>query len=207
MDKKIILFDIDDTLIEVHRMSKMLYQQMANKAGITLEEVVAAKERYKLTIEKTSDYKPDDLMVFVYHDLKTETSKQINPFAERKNYKESLFPEVKTVLEKLKKNYILGIFSEGFMEYQSDKIKLSGLNKFFDKNLIFIERRKTNPESIKKLPIGSIIVDDRKEVIEKLKQAGSFKLIWINRNTDETIKGVTTIRNFIELVDGSIIFS
>lgn len=201
MNKKIILFDIDDTLIEVHKMSKMLYQQMANMAGITLEEVIAAKERYKLTIEKTSDYKPDDLMVFVYDDLKTETLKQTNPFTEEAYYEESLFPEVKIVFEKLKKDYILGIFSEGFIDYQSNKIKLSGLDKFFDKNFIFIERRKTDPESIKKLPMGSIIVDDRKEVIEKLKTLNKFNLIWINRNNDETINGITTIKNLNELLN------
>ncbi|MDD4938390.1 MAG: HAD family hydrolase [Candidatus Shapirobacteria bacterium] len=200
MGKKIILFDIDDTLIDVHPMAKNFYQKIADTIGSSFEKIVDAKEKYKTKLEKYSDYHPNELMEFIYKVFKVDESKKINPFIEGKYYKEALFPEVREVLKKLSKKYRLGIFSEGFEDYQGKKIL--ALVDLLDKELIFILRRKLEKNSLKKLPKGSIVIDDRKEVVEKLRDFGGFKVFWLNRNQDdEKIDGITTIQKLNELVN------
>ncbi|MFA5532127.1 MAG: HAD family hydrolase [Candidatus Shapirobacteria bacterium] len=199
MEEKIILFDIDDTLVDTHPMAKSFYQKIANTIGVSLEEIVEAKEKYKTTLEKYSDYHPNELMEFIHKVFKIDENKKTNPFVEEKHYRESLFPETRNVLEKLSKKYRLGIFSEGFEDYQSNKI--SALTDLLDKNLIFILRRKIEESSLNKLPKGSIIIDDRIEVVEKLRDFGGFQVFWLNRKNDhKKIAGVKTINSLSELI-------
>lgn len=198
MDKKIILFDIDDTLIDTHPMAKMFYQKIADATDSTLEKIIEIKEKYKLTLEKYSDYQPDELLKFIYDYLKIKENKRINPFLEKETYKKALFPEVRELLEKLKKDYRLGVFSEGFYEYQ--QLKISSLIDLMDKDLIFIARRKLDDNFLSTLPKTSIIIDDRKEVVEKLKSFGGFNVFWLNKNNDqEKIDGVIEIKDLREL--------
>jgi hypothetical protein len=101
----------------------------------------------------------------------------------------------------MKNKYILGIYSQGFVNLQKIKIKYSGIEKYFNKNLIFIDRDKTHQDFVKNLPIKATVVDDKKEVIETLKELRpDLKLIWINRKNDETIDGVKTIKNLKNLI-------
>lgn len=200
MDKKIILFDIDDTLVDVHPMARKIYQKMADNTGLLLEEIIAAKEKYIATLEKYSDYHPDGLTSFIYDFFKIDNDKRINPFIEEKYYLEALFPEAKNVIKKLKNDYKVGIFSEGFGDYQGRKIL--GLVDLFDKDLVFIERRKLSPQSVKKIPNGVTVIDDKKEVLETLKKLRpDLELVWINRIDDEQISGVKTIKNLNQLVE------
>ena len=46
-----------------------------------------------------------------------------------------------------------------------------------------------------------IFLKKDEEVIEKLKMTGRFQLFWINRNTDEKMEGVTTIKTLNEMID------
>jgi len=81
------------------------------------------------------------------------------------------------------------------------KLKYTGLLKFFDKNLIVIERRKMANKSINKIKPGNMVVDDKKEVVEKLLElkGKNFKVIWVNRKTDETIDGFRTVESLSEI--------
>lgn len=187
MNKKIILFDIDDTLVDVHPMARKFYQKIADHIGISLEAIITTKEKYSATLERYSDYYPDELLNFIYDFFEVSSNKRINPFIEDKYYLESLFPEVKPVIEKLKNDYKLGIFSEGFVDYQSRKIQ--GLTDLLEKDLVFIERRKLSPESINKIPTGAVVIDDKRIVIETLASIRpDLSLFWINRQNDEKIE-------------------
>lgn len=93
----------------------------------------------------------------------------------------------------------MAIFSEGFKDYQGQKI--ATLIDLFDKDLIFITRRKLDEVYLKQIPKGVLIVDDNKEVIETLKQLRpDSELIWINRKNEEKIEGVKTIKSLDELL-------
>ena len=51
---------------------------------------------------------------------------------------------------------------------------------------------------MEKLPSGATIIDDKREVIEKLKATKRFNLFWLNRFDDEKIDGATTVKNLNE---------
>jgi len=197
MNKKIILFDIDDTLIDTHPMAKKIYQKLADTVGVTLEEIIETKEKYKLTLEKYSDYEPNKLLDFIYKNFNIDESRRINPFIENSYYQEALFPEARKLLEKLNKNYRLGVFSEGFYDYQWRKV--SYLIDLLDKDLIFISRRKLEDNFLEKIPKDSIIIDDRKDVVEKLRDFGRFQVFWLNKKNEEKISGVIEIKELKEL--------
>ena len=116
-------------------------------------------------------------------------------------YSKTLFPEVIEVLEKMKDVYTLGIYSQGFESLQRLKIKFSGIENYFDKDLIFIDRDKTQLEFVAKLPTGVMVIDDKKEVIETLKNLRSdLELVWINRKDEEKFEGIRTIKSLEELL-------
>jgi hypothetical protein len=96
----------------------------------------------------------------------------------------------------------LGTFSEGAEAWQKKKLELTGINEFFDTEYMIIKRRKMNPESIKEIPFGAMVVDDKKTVIGTLKQLRpDLKLVWINRDSSDRIDGVRNIKSLTELVE------
>lgn len=200
MKKKTILFDVDDTLIKTHEMASKFYEELAIELETTKEKIVELKEKYKSTLKRTSDYLPDDLILFIGNILKRDIKNINNPFENEIIYQNFLHPDSKETLKELNKNFKLGIFSEGFNSYQSDKVYLSGIGDFFDKRLIYINKDKLDPVFVSKLPDGAIIVDDKKEVVEKLKTLSRFHVVWINRKDDDQIDGVTTIKSLEELL-------
>lgn len=198
MDKKIILFDIDGTLINTKSMAKIFCEKIATESNINLEKIIQLRDEYITTLEYSTDYHPNELVNFI----NKKTNKKLNPeeifFKEKDIYKKYIFDDAFNVLDKLKDNYKLGIFSEGFDDYQGRKI--SPLIDLLDKDQIFISRRKLDNSFLEKLPKGAIIIDDRKEVVEKLRDFGGFKVFWLDRkNEQEKIDGITKIKDLIEL--------
>jgi len=117
-------------------------------------------------------------------------------------YSGALFPETISILNRLKNNFILGIYSQGDVDCQRIKIKASGIGEFFDEKYTFITTDKSDPDFIKKLPDGAIIIDDKQSKIEPLEKTGRFKLFWINRKDDEIMEGnVTTVKDLNEFVN------
>lgn len=81
-------------------------------------------------------------------------------------------------------------------------MELTGIARFFDPKYVIVERRKMNEESIKKIPQGSTVIDDKKVVIERLKQLRpDLHLVWINRESEEKIEGVTNIKSLKDLLE------
>ena len=198
MKKDIILFDIDGTLTDTKSMAEIFYKKLSEIIGVSTNEIIKMKDDYKLELESYTDYHPKDLLEFINKKTNKEIKFSQSPFEDDLIYKNYIYPEVFDVLKKISEQNILGIFSEGFNDYQSKKI--SGIIDFFDNDLIYIERRKLNDDVIKKLPNGVCIIDDKKEVVEKLNEMGRFNLIWLNRNTDEKMEGIRTIRKLDELI-------
>jgi len=201
MDGKIILFDWDDTLFSKVEYKKNLRSNLARICEVSEEEIFEFEEKYFNGLINSGDFQIDDFV--------NSFSKKFNKKIDLEDfstdrlgiYSSALFPETIGVLNKLKINFRLGIYSQGFDSLQRIKIRSSGIENFFDQSLICINRNKLDPDFIKKLPNDAIIIEDKKEVIEKLKNTGRFQLFWINRNNDERIEGIATIKNLGELVN------
>lgn len=202
MEKKgIILFDIDNTLIDTKKLSILAYTDIARQTGKSFEEISELKDKYKDSLEVNTDFYPNRLMDFLIKKIGQPID---NPFDKKEIYVESLFGETIEILTKLKQSKRLGIYSEGFTDYQTQKLEFSGIIDFFDKDLIFIERRKLDDDSLKKLrkiPDRVTVVDDNSKVVEKLGQTERFQTVWLNLkmlNTDGN-KDKITIGSLSEL--------
>lgn len=202
MNKKIILFDWDDTLFSKTEYKKRLSLALANVSKIPEDEVWKFEEEYFESLDKSGDFRIDNFLKFISQrsEIKIDLTNFVND--NLNIYSGSVFSEVINVLNQLRNTFVLGVYSQGFNDLQRMKIKNSGLENYFDEKLIYINSNKLDPKFIATLPTESIIIDDKKEVVETLKQLRfDLELIWINRKDGEKMEGVKTIESLRELED------
>lgn len=195
-----VLFDVDDTLFNKVKFKENFNNGLANSCNEPVERIDRMMSEYIGGLKNSDDFKPNEFIQYLGEMTGKrecfENFKIDNP----EIYTNSLFNETLVTLSELKKIYgVLGVFSQGFVDFQNTKIDKSGIRKFFDEKFIYIGRDKLDPEFIKTIPEGSIIIDDKKSVVEKLNSLNRFKVIWINRKTDEKMDGVPTIKSLEEL--------
>ena len=199
MDKKVILFDIDKTLLNPYPIMDDLTDEINNKFHKEID-VIEIYDEYVKKLDSSTDFYPKDFLELLSKKTKISFSDLNSYFYDPKIWESYIYEGTIDFLNKIKFNFNLGIFSEGFRSFQNKKLKMSKLDIFFREDLIFISRRKLDDAFLKTIPEKSIIIDDKKEVIKKLRDFGKFDVIWINRNQDkEKIVGVKEIENLSEL--------
>ena len=62
------------------------------------------------------------------------------------------------------------------------KLHRSKLLGYFNRDLLYVFKRKLTGEALSVLPKGCYIVDDNVFVVGALREAGIFKPIWLDRN-------------------------
>ena len=202
MNKKIILFDFDKTVSDTHGFVERFCLEVNKKFSITPEVCKEVLHEYHLQLDSSTDFRPEGYAQEMYKKtgINQDLIKEI--IFDPKNH--PLFPESFEVLTSLSKRCVLGIFSEGFEDWQKKKIQLDGIWDFFEPKMMIIERRKLLPESIEKIPKEATVVDDKKEVIKTLAQfRPDLKLVWINREGGDEISTpqIRTIKSLTELLD------
>lgn len=106
-------------------------------------------------------------------------------FKETNFTKYSLYEEVPSVLEILSKNLELGIFSQGDRDMQNLKLKETKIDRFFQKEYIYIESEKE--EKIKTIVnkyknTQLFVADDKLNMLSLIKKEDSgIFTIWIKR--------------------------
>ncbi len=199
VSERIILFDIDKTVFDTRASGKKYGQKLAERCHVGEEKIKESVESYRSQLESSTDFDPDELLARIETEYGVEKGNLEQVLFDQSNF--ILFPESGAVLEKLAKTSILGLFSEGRQQWQKKKMELTGIARFFDPRYVIVERRKMNEESIKKIPQGSTVIDDKRVVIERLKQLRpDLNLIWINRENEEKIEGVTNIKSLKDLL-------
>lgn len=197
-----ILFDIDKTLFNSSLFMGKFIENVSQRTGIEKSKIIDINKKYIEELESRTDFETLVFIEKLVNEIKVEKEIINDIFFDKEIYIASLYPEVKNVLQRLKENgLLLGIFSEGFELFQLKKLEIAGLKDFFNKDFIFIGRRKLDDKFIEKLPDGVFIVDDKKEVIEKLQSFNKFKLFWLNRKDDQKIDGVITIKSLLEITE------
>lgn len=197
---KVILFDIDLTLINTLQITAKTNQRMATVLGLTAEDVADAVKSYRETIYK-NDFHPKNLIKELAKKWQVDEKKLLGAYWDEKTFRECLYPETEMVLKKLHTKYKLGIFSEGFEDCQGFKLEATQLDKYLETKLIFIRRRKLNIELIESWG-EVIVVDDNRETIDYLQKCQQVTPIWLNRKSEEKMVGVRTIHNLEELENG-----
>jgi phosphoglycolate phosphatase-like HAD superfamily hydrolase len=202
--KNLILFDIDDTLLNTELLKKLQPQTLANYLGISISNLTQTRTNYLNKLEKSSDFSINDYLKIVAKQHKKTLKELREVFLDKKNFRNCLYEDVQPVLKSLKKSgYKLGIFSEGFPEFQEHKLKVNKLEKFFDQQYLHILRRKLDNKMLSNLPNKTMIVDDKPVVIEKLKSFANIIPIQIVRENkkDNSIVCKKHISNLSELIN------
>lgn len=195
-----IFFDIDGTLVDAEKFGKSIRTSFMKVLKVDEEELARAIADYYAALESTTDFNPKDIVVHISKRYGIDPILLDNVFwKEDKHYKEALYPEVITVLEKLSKENALGIFSQGFEEFQRHKLNASGIISFFKEENIFIYRRKLSDEATGSLPRTATVIDDNHEVVLKL--SDYVGAIWMNRRTEDDDAQVKTIHSLSELTN------
>ncbi|MPM91500.1 hypothetical protein SDC9_138631 [bioreactor metagenome] len=199
MNRRVILFDIDKTLLNPYLILKDLGNEIKNKFHKNVD-ILEVHAEYVKKLESSTDFDAKDFLIFLSKKTEISFDKLNKYFYNSKLWESYVYEGTKELLDKIKFDFDLGIFSEGFDVSQNEKLEMSKLDIFFKKDLLFISRRKLNNDFLKTLPKKAIVVDDKKEVMETLKQLRpDLELIWINRTNDEKMENVKIIKSLKEL--------
>lgn len=198
--KSVIYFDIDRTLVDSMKIRELTRGGMCRELNLNRDQVNTIIHEYTGSLKHKNNFCREDMLELISQrtGIKYDLIKNAHDRAEY--YEKSLFDDVIISLEKLKnKGYSLGIYSEGFIDYQMDKLKLSGIYNYFDSDKIIISRKKLTPENVDRLG-ESIVVDDWVEVIDYLSNYPQLSPIWLNRIDDKSHNKVRTIFSLSEIV-------
>jgi len=129
-----------------------------------------------------------------------------NQLLDPANIIDTAFPDVSTLSHVVRSFFThglrLGVFSQGVTYWQQLKLLHSGVPySLFEPDLEKIHPRKTDQSIVTKMPGGSVIVDDREDMLAPLAERADLHPIWINRKSQEksSIPGVETIHTLRDL--------
>ncbi|MBU0974457.1 HAD family hydrolase [Patescibacteria group bacterium] len=206
MGNKLILFDIDHTLLNTTKMVSNFTNLIIKKSNLTEEEVIKLTSNYTSSLPHVTYF--DFTFLIQTLNLADKQTKQI--LSEYKNNFE-LYPkydQVNKVLSELNiLGYSLGIFSEGVPSFQINKLKNLKIDEFIENQYTYITQSKRSESFLSSLP-KSVIVDDNIDIVNLINNHGKHYPIHINRKgklytieKSSLIKGITSINSLSELVD------
>ncbi|MEX0587553.1 MAG: HAD family hydrolase, partial [Patescibacteria group bacterium] len=158
--KPIILFDIDSTLLNNAQIHALTFRHLLSKIeGLSWRETLPDRQALGYLLFG----KPEGFL---------ESREAGRSFLSPDYYRDSLFEDAIPTLKKLQGKADLGIFSQGPRRLQRAKLKQSGIEKYFDPELVFIfPPRKISKarQVIARLPKTKIyFVDDRSSIAKEL---------------------------------------
>ena len=195
----LILFDIDYTLYNTRHFIELVNPLIMSALNITPEELSQTLKDYLNTLAKSTDFLPEDFLRILANNYSYSYQKLHDIYFSPELYKSSLFPDTVPALQKLYPDFNLGIFSEGFPDFQTLKLKNSGILGYFDTKYIFIYNRKTDLKILRSLPADTTILDDKSDVIQTIKQFPHLKPVWINRGLVRPDTSFATIKTLLEI--------
>lgn len=201
MKNKTIYFDIDRTLIDSVEIRKQTRSTIALESGLGREKMEEYINVYVSTLAHKNEYNYREMLQHLSQEsgINFELLKQAHDKPE--NFKKSLYNDTVITLKKLKdEDNLLGIYSEGWDDYQLNKLKLSGIYKFFDEDKIIISSNKSIFKLVEKIGTA-VVVDDCPEVIDYLSQYPQITPIWLNLLDNRKHKTAKTIHSLSELMD------
>ncbi len=195
----LVLFDIDGVLFDTEKFGKLIRSKFVKILGVNEEELISANADYYSKLSERTDFDPRGITAYLSDRYEKDVSKLDGVFwGEEGIYQESLYPETREVLEKLKDQKVLGIFSQGNEELQNRKLDASKIREYFSPEYTIIQRRKLSDEAIELLPREATFIDNKHDVVRSLKQF--VDVIWINRKSDESDPEIKTIHSLAELL-------
>ncbi len=156
-----LFFDLDHTLWDFDKNSKMAYAQIFKEQSIVLDLEIFIAHYEPLNLIYWRRFRNNELSKeeLRYRRLKDtfdacnftvkdeEILKMADLYLDYLPLHNHLFPNCIESLEQLKKHYQLHIITNGFDEVQANKMKNSGLNKYFEYVLTAETAKTKKPDS------------------------------------------------------------
>lgn len=186
LQKKIILFDIDNCLSDSERRRKYIVSGISSICNVdieTAEKLYAYGLRYCKDEEKLGGIDPSIFGFFIAGLVKDkDVGQKIKRLLTGINHDKYILQGVREALKQLNERYILGIQSDGVESYQLAKIQ--SLQNFFSstpRKFIIFSHNKIDeiPEKFGDKKEEIIVIDDRPEYVRKLLDLG-FEAYLVN---------------------------
>lgn len=176
MYKKIILIDIDHTLINSRYLlndAKAFFKKFFIEYHLEIESEKFWKIYLSIMNNESQELRLSLRTVFSKFISEMNLNEEITWSNFRKIYQNLDYENAKIkqsacYLEKLRTSAILGIFSEGDRWYQLLKLQKSGLFHFFNNKHLHIYKNKLR--NLAKIPAGVIIADDSERIEAGIKE-------------------------------------
>lgn len=205
MNQPVILFDIDNTLLDTKAFSQEAFEKVRLFFNISYEDHIMCKDAYYATLLESTDFRPEEYITFVaarilenFNDFERNGLQDVlaKSFYNSDLIRSHMYEDVTRNMRRLKSGFTLGIYSEGSLMYQRIKVESMGLNSFLEDIFCFIFNRKSAPENIERI-VGSIdaktiVVDDKQKYLNALvyfeikqsfqRKKSIFEPIWICRD-------------------------
>ena len=180
--KKIILFDIDHTLFDTNVFRDIIYKKLSKKLKLKYNEdfLKLIKKSEKITINKKKYFDPDFFMKTLINLTNSKLNQDhLKPeFWNNSNFEKSIYPEVISVFNEIKKNknVLIGIFSRGETKFQKKKIEILEDNLADEHVHIFINKLDEIDKIVSKYKDYQVlIVDNLLRVLEFSKKFSKKK--------------------------------
>ena len=203
-----LYLDIDRTLVDTDQTKARYITALAIFCHVPEKTVVDSLQLYVSSLDATTDFDPLGFAEALVRELPgSYSAKQLESVILRPEHFASAVYEDVQVLRNMGEELPglglrMGIYSEGVKRWQELKLLAGKINDIFAADLREIHRRKLAAEALTRLSAGSVIVDDKVEVVQTLAtKRPDLHPVWINRASKDksSIAGVETIHSLREL--------
>lgn len=163
-----IYFDIDKTLIDSTKLLSNCGAAL-EKAGVKRDIFTQIVDEYVGMLPSKTSFNPETLLQKLSDATQIETATLQTHFWQAEAFAAAVYYDVIPTLQQAAKNHQLGTFSQGVLDWQQKKLQLSGLEKFFVKDLILIAPDKLADSVVIRLAEKATVIDDKKDVVEHLR--------------------------------------
>lgn len=197
-NQRIILFDIDKTMLDTRKMGEKYDAMILEITGMTLQVIREGMDCYISGLPNIT-YFDFENWIDVYALSPEQKARIMEEYANNSSLYVK-YDDVDEALARLKADgYRIGIFSEGVDRYQRNKLRNLQIGEYIDPDLVFIAQSKRLDEYLDALPEGCTIVDDNIEVVSIIVKHGKHKAVFLNRNgIEHGLEGINEIRSLDE---------
>ncbi len=197
---QIILFDVDKTLHSTEEFRTLFKKHLLEKVSLDENQIDESRKKYDLTLKKRTFFHPKKMAQHMAEELGLDKKILQTAYYQKKHFENSLYKEAKEVLEKIGQNNVLGVFTEGYKDLQTRKLKHGKIVHHFNEQHLYIFFNKRTKRVLDLTPKEAVIVDDNPEVIEILLKRSDLTVIWLNRKDDSKHPKAFTIHSLKELL-------
>jgi FMN phosphatase YigB (HAD superfamily) len=197
-DMNLILFDIDNTLLDTPRYARRALEKMQSVLGIDDSVLLEKREAYYQSLHEPTDFSPESFVDFLHIKNEALRREALGCWYDSELLKQCVFVDFTRNSEGFGHHAILGIFSQGIAEFQIKKMQLMGIYDYFEQKYMFIKNRKASPESLRELQEliapsehnsfqQVVVVDDKVEYLKALREIPQISPVLIQRQHTNTV--------------------